>query len=678
MTLLPVHRTISRLLQRGLILAALFLIVAMTAHATPIAPLAEDWSGQRALDPQGAGYDLFGRAVAVSGSTAFVSASEASIGGNSTQGKVLVYQRGTDGVWNLSQTLIASDGAAYNEFGWSIAISGRTAVIGAINAKIGDHNSQGAAYVFARGDDGIWSETQKLVAADGFSVDWFGNAVAMNDDTIVVAAYGAHYNDQAMRGSVYVYTQVGGVWTQTQQLVAGDGGVGDGFGSAIALSGDTLLASSPGAEIGDQHEQGAVYRFALVDGVWNQAQKIVVAEGVENDQLGSALAIDGDTAVIGAIWRQGERGVAYVFTNTGGDWSQAQRLAASDGAAIGTDGIGLPPTDNFGMTLALQGDTALIGASNVTVGANAGQGAAYLFRRSGGSFAGTHTFTENEGIASPYFGAAVALEGDDVLIGMFGYTPDWDHYQQGAAYFYHRAPIAISASERAALIDLYNNTSGAGWWDVSGWLGEPGTECSWTGVTCDESGATVVGLMFGFTNMVGTLPASLNQLTNLVSLQIADQSQLTGDFPSLTGMTQLQMIDVRNTGLNGHLPSLAGMANLQSATFLNNRFSGSIPPFGELPALSWYSASGNQLTGSIPSLDGLPALTGFFVDANQLSGPPPAPPASLGSFGAALCPNALDHVESAAWDTITGVTPWYRDCTATTPEMIFGDGFDGS
>lgn len=678
MALLPVHRTVSRFLRHSLLLTALFLIVAMTARAAPAVPNAEDWTEQRVLDPQGLGYDQFGRAVAISGSVALVSASEAAVDGNSAQGKVLVYERDAGGAWNSAQTLIASDGAAYNEFGWSVALSGRVAVIGAINATIGEHNSQGAAYVFVRGDDGVWTETQKLVAADGRPVDWFGSAVAMNDETIVVAAYGAHYDDQLMRGAVYVYTQVGGVWTQTQQLVAADGDVGDGFGSAIALSGSTLLASSPGASIDDRYAQGAVYRFALVDGAWTQAQKIVVAEGAENDQLGSALAVDGDTALIGAMWRQGGEGVAYVFDASDGNWTQVQRLAANDGVVRGSDGIGLPPTDNFGMTLALQGDTALIGASNVTIDGNEGQGAAYLFRRSGNTFGGAHTFTEYEGIVSPYFGAAVALDGDDVLVGMYGYTPDWDHYQQGAAYFYHRASGGIPASEREALVDLYDSTGGAGWWDMSGWLGEPGSECSWTGVTCDEAGAHVSGLSFGFTNMVGTLPPTLNQLTQLVSLQIADQGQLGGAFPPLDGMTQLQTIDIRNTGLNGPLPSLAGLTSLQSATFLGNRFSGSIPPFGELPALTWFSASGNRLTGVIPSLDGVPALTGFFVGNNQLSGPPPAPPAGLGEYGAELCPNVLDPAESAAWDAITGVTPWYRDCTAPPLDAIFGDGFDGS
>jgi len=168
----------------------------------------------------------------------------------------------------------------------------------------------------------------------------------------------------------------------------------------------------------------------------------------------------------------------------------------------------------------------------------------------------------------------------------------------------------------------------------------------------------------------------LTQLTRLSSLSISDQGQLGGTLPALGGFAQLQTIDIRNTGIGGSLPSLAGLANLQSAVFLGNHFEGAIPPFGVLPALTWFSASANQLSGSLPSLDGLTALTGFFVDANALSGPLPAAPASLGQYGAGLCPNAFDHVDSAAWDFITGVSPWYHDCTATPDEAIFEDGFD--
>jgi hypothetical protein len=672
----PAHRRVSRFMQATLALAAL-LVLALMATARAGTP---PWVEQKVFDSQGLGYDHFGTAVAIAGSTALIAAPEVSVDGNTSQGVVYVYQLGDDGTWSPTQKLAASDGAAYTEFGWAIALSGRTAVISAINAKIGDNISQGAAYVFTQADDGSWSEVQKLVASDGQPVDWFGSAVAMSGSTIVVGAYGAHYDDQAMRGALYVFNQVDGSWTQTQQLVADDGDVGDQLGMSVALSGSTLLASAPGKTLGENYAQGAVYAFTATDGVWTQAQKILAEDGAASDQLGTSLALDGDTALIGAVWHHSGHGVVYALDRIDGVWTAAQQLAATDGATPRPAGIGLPTTDNFGLSVALQGGTALIGADLIPVNGNDGQGVVYRFARQGGAWSGTLTFIASDGMVNDYLGCAVAFDGANVLAGAFGYTPDFDHYQQGAAYFFRTVAAGISSAERAALVDLYNSTGGSGWWDTVGWLGEPGTECSWTGITCDDSGTQVIGLSLLFANLTGTLPDSLNGLTHLTSLQINDNRNLTGSVPSLAGMSQLQSIDLSRNAFTGDLPSLAGLTALQFAIFSDNQFSGSMPPFDGLASLQWFAASTNQLSGAIPSLAGLGALTGFYVDYNQLSGPPPAlpSPTSLGQYGAALCPNALDHVDSTEWDTITGVTPWYQDCVATPTETVFSDGFDGA
>lgn len=674
MTTLFISRTTGRHAWNDPVLAALLLVV---AAATQVACAAEDWSEQSAIDAQGVGYDHLGAAVALAGNVALVAAPNAAAGDNDNQGKVLAYGR-SGGNWNLAQTLTASDGAAYNGFGQSVAVSGNTAVVGATNAKIGTNNSQGAAYVFTQ-SDGAWGQTQKLVAADGRAVDWFGNAVAVADDMIVVAAYGAHYNDQMGRGSVYVFTPVGGVWTQTQQLVASDGMGGDEFGYAIARSGANLFISSPGATVNGNYAQGAVYRFALSGNVWSEAQKITIADGVESDQLGTALAVDGATLLIGERWRNGQHGAVYVFDGSfAGSWTPVQTLVAPDVNPYVTPDFGLPPSDYYGSAIALQNGTALIGAGKVAIEGNTAQGAAYLYRQVSGEFANVNRFTKYEGVSAPYIGSAVALDEDDALVGAIGYSPDWNNVEQGIAYFYHYADVGIPASERAALIDLYDSTDGAtAWGDTTNWLGAPGTECTWSGVSCNDTGTHVTGLSFDWANLTGALPASLNQLTYLTNLQLADDSPLSGVLPPLTRITGLQFININATSINGRLPSLAGLWNLQAATFQSNQFDGPIPPFGTLPNLGWFAVSANQLSGRIPPLAGLTGLNGFFVDSNQLGGTPPAPPASLGAFGAALCPNAFDHVESAPWDTITGTTPWYRDCTAT-PDAIFADGFDGA
>jgi hypothetical protein len=430
------HQRLSRILRTGLVLLALLVFAAMVSpHAH-----ASDWVEQKVFDSQGAGYDHFGSVLAISGTTALIAAPEVTIGENTSQGVVYVYRQSTDGHWNPVQTLVASDGAAFNEFGWAVALSGRTAVISAINATIGANSSQGAVYVFDEGDDGTWLETQKLVAADGQPVDWFGNAVALSDTTLVVGAYGAHYNDQAMRGALYVFGKVDGSWAQTQELAASDGAGGDELGLSVALSGSTMFASAAGVTLGDNYAQGAVYVFDNVGGLWSETQKLLAIDGAASDQLGTSIAIDGDTALIGAIWHHSGHGVAYLFNRVSGSWSQASQLSAADGATPGTLGFGLPSTDNFGLSVALHGDTALIGGDNIGVGGNDGQGLAYQFTNVGGTWSASHTFVASDGAALDYLGCAVAFDGDHVLAGAFGFSPDDNHFQQGAAYFYTATP----------------------------------------------------------------------------------------------------------------------------------------------------------------------------------------------------------------------------------------------
>ena len=107
----------------------------------------------------------------------------------------------------------------------------------------------------------------------------------------------------------------------------------------------------------------------------------------------------------------------------------------------------------------------------------------------------------------------------------------------------------------------------------------------------------------------------------------------------------------------------------------DNRLTGRLPGLRNMTQLGVFDVHGNNLTGEIPSVLDAPSLQEFNVDHNQLTGPPPLPVPLNFHTNARLCPNALDHVESAEWDKATGVTPWYRDCVL--PDAVFADGFDG-
>ena len=254
---------------------------------------------------------------------------------------------------------------------------------------------------------------------------------------------------------------------------------------------------------------------------------------------------------------------------------------------------------------------------------------------------------------------------------------------------------AISPSERAVLDALYTQTDGAGWSNKTGWGGATGTECSWYGISCDQSGSTVTSISLGSNNLVGKLPANLAILVNLQSINVSI-NLLTGPIPSLTGLTNLQYFNAYINGLSGPLPSLSGLTNLFYFDAAFNYLSGSIPPIaglnnlatfrvsanhlsGSLPSLSGLSnlgnfdVTGNQLTGSIPSLAGLDSLLSFHVSNNLLTGAAPSVPSPINALIAGhneLCPNLLTSSNNTSWNVATGATPWYTTCVALPTSYV--------
>ncbi len=197
----------------------------------------------------------------------------------------------------------------------------------------------------------------QLIASDGVQTDRFGISVAISGDTAVIGAFFDDVGAGVFQGSVYVFTRNGATWTQQQHLVASDGAAGDQFGVRVALDGDTAVV---GAYIAGN--QGSAYVFTRSGTTWTQQQKLVASDGAAGDRFGRSVALDGDTAVVGAnrdaVGATGDQGSAYVFTRSGTTWTEQQHLVASDGAA----------GDQFGVGVALDGNTAVVGAREDDVG----------------------------------------------------------------------------------------------------------------------------------------------------------------------------------------------------------------------------------------------------------------------------------------------------------------------
>ena len=392
--------------------------IARLGSPDPLAQLALQQAELSAGD--GAPSDAFGYSVAISGDTALVGAPLHEIGSNIYQGAAYVFTR-SGSSWTQQAELVASDGAANDQFGVSVAISGDTALVGAPFY----HTYQGAAYLFTRSGSS-WTQQAELVASDRAAYDEFGESVALDADVAVIGAPGHQVAGDDHQGAAYVFTGSGTSWSQQAELTASDGAAWDSFGWSVALSGGTVLVGAPVHPVGSNTYQGAAYVFTGSGTSWSQQAELTAGDGAASDEFGHSVAIFDDTALVGAPGHQG--GTAYVFTGSGSTWGQQAELAASDNGG----------NDSFGYAVAISGDSALVGALAHTVGSNVGQGVAYLFAGSG--WTKQAELESSDGAAWDYFGWSVALDGGTALIGAKNHQVG-SNADQGSAYVELLSPV---------------------------------------------------------------------------------------------------------------------------------------------------------------------------------------------------------------------------------------------
>ncbi len=373
----------------------------------------------------GADGDYFGSSVALSGDTAAVGAPRDDIGANADQGSVSIYTRPCE-AWTQQAKLTAADGAAADAFGGSVALDGDTAIVGASNVTVTSLN-QGSAYVFTRSGT-TWAQQAKLTAIDAASFDAFGGAVALSGDTAIVgASKDTHIFPK--QGSAYIFVRSGTIWTQQAKLTASDAAANDEFGFSVALAGDTAIIGAHNDDAGVNTDQGSAYIFTRSGITWTQQAKLTASDGAGFDAFGSAVALSGDTAIVGAYTAGSginfDKGAAYIFTRSGATWTQQARLAPSDAVLEGW----------FGYSTALVGNTAIVGSYTAGIGANIAQGSAYIFTRSGATWTQQVKHTASDGAAYDFFGRSVALSSDTALVG--SYNDDLaENTDQGSAYFF--------------------------------------------------------------------------------------------------------------------------------------------------------------------------------------------------------------------------------------------------
>jgi len=325
--------------------------------------------------------DEFGCSVSLSsdGTRCAVGAQSADPGALYQSGRAFVYVWSPgSSAWLQESELVTTTPDTANYFGASVALSanGATCVVGAANADYVE--------VFVR-TASTWSQQQRFTGVGTVSGDRFGHAVAVSSDgnTCAVGAYLDYTAGDVRTGAVYVFTRTGSLWSQQQVLVPTDAAATDFFGYSVSMAGDgnTLVVGSYLSDNGGSAgaNRGAAYVFTRSGGVWSQQAKLIAPDASNGDQFGRAVAMaaDGLTCVVGAFsddfGSTANAGSTYVFTRSGSAWAQVDRIQAPDAAA----------DDFFGSAVALSasGRTCVVGAPNDdnTSGPNAGTAYAYIW-----------------------------------------------------------------------------------------------------------------------------------------------------------------------------------------------------------------------------------------------------------------------------------------------------------
>ncbi len=392
------------------------------------------------LHPPSAGGEA-GEAVAFGTNWIAVGAPSATVTGNVAQGAVYVYAHTADGTWNLTNTLTAASGAANDRFGHSLAADGNILAVGSSgDDQIG--NEAGAVYLFET-DGTNWTQTAVLIADDGTAGHFFGISVDLDGDILAVGARKAPVAGKTAAGAVYVFQRSGeGFWQQVQKLTADDAVSFDYFGGAVSLEGDELLI---GANDNDDNgsKSGSAYLFRFDAGgteQWQQSALLVDADGASLDLLGSSVSLNNGLAAVGAPGAFSAAGAVCLFArNEGGSnlWGQVAKLLPSN----------LPDGIGFGGSVALSESRVFVGAPDSGLSGALAAGSLYLFDAAseGLSWKETERIDADLPSESARFGASVAQHENWLAVGSPGCTNAGE--RAGAVYLFHEesASVAITA-----------------------------------------------------------------------------------------------------------------------------------------------------------------------------------------------------------------------------------------
>ncbi|MEZ5307728.1 MAG: hypothetical protein R2684_11345 [Pyrinomonadaceae bacterium] len=380
----------------------------------------------RVTPSDGHAEDFFGHSIGISENTIVVGSKDADANGVNSSGAVYVYELTVNGLIEVEK-LSPTDPVVGAHFGTSVSIEGDRLAIGASNQTNGTSQAQGAVYIFDRSGMN-WTQSSKMVPADVGSLDGFGTTVHLTQRALIAGSPLADTNGNRNQGAAYLFVNEAGSWIERAKYSPDEGALEDRFGDAVGVSGGYVIIGSPGSAVGANDDQGIAYGACFGCDDWSLGSTFHAANLPGVGRLGSAVAIDGDTAVVGAEYTDGTfpgQGAAFVLERINGRWIPTATLRAPDGAQ----------EDNFGSSVAIDGDTIVVGAIG-DLASVFRRGSAYVFRRAGCGWEYEAKLVPDSFSWIEMFGYSLAIEDDLIVVG----GPQNSDFQQnqGAAYLYRR------------------------------------------------------------------------------------------------------------------------------------------------------------------------------------------------------------------------------------------------
>jgi len=377
---------------------------------------------------------------------------------------------------SLPTTAVSDPGATPgDQFGSAIAISGSTALVGAWGAMTGAGVQTGVVYVFTL-QGSSWVQTQTISDPGATSGDNFGAAIALSGTTAIIGAWGAN----TYAGAAYIFNQVGGTWTLGSTLAAASPISGDNFGSAVALSGNYAAVGAWGAS----DYAGVATVFTLSNGAWSRSQTISDPAATSGDAFATSVALTATTLLIGAPGTAANSGAGYFFGKSGANWSLLISASDPDNAT----------GDQFGATVALAGTDGFIGVP----GGASYAGEVTPFSSSTGTWVQGTVITDPNATAGDEFGAALSYDGTTLAVGASGQNVG-------------TAPVASAAGA------VYSFTAAAGVWTMQSETVDPTTTTSPSSASGDLFGTTVA---VAGASLVAGAPGTSSGAGTFVGLQV--------------------------------------------------------------------------------------------------------------------------------------------------------------